>query len=129
MNAVEIAKASYQAYVDKDRDALEALIAPEFHFSSPLDNRLNRAMYFARCWPNSQRITGFEFIRVLAVGDQVFITYEGTSTETKVFRNTEIMTIRDGQIEEVEVYFGWSVPHKASEGGFIDTDAANASPP
>lgn len=46
----EVARASYRAYVDKDRDAIEALIAPDFHFTSPLDNRLDRDAYLARCW-------------------------------------------------------------------------------
>jgi hypothetical protein len=36
------------------------------------------------------------------------------------FRNTEILTIRDQHIVDVEVYFGWSVPHKAPQGGFMD---------
>jgi hypothetical protein len=50
---VEIARASYEAYVAKDRAAIEALIAEDFHFTSPLDNRIDRTTYFARCWPNS----------------------------------------------------------------------------
>jgi hypothetical protein len=28
------------------------------------------------------------------------------------------MTVRDGKIVEVEVYFGWSIPHEAPEGGW-----------
>jgi len=53
---VEVTRASYLAYVSKDRAAIEALIADDFHFTSPLDNRLDRATYFERCWPNSQMI-------------------------------------------------------------------------
>jgi hypothetical protein len=63
-----IAQAAYRAYVTKDRAALEALLADEFHFTSPLDNRLDR----------------------------------------------------DRHIVEVEVYFGWSLPHKAPRGSFVD---------
>jgi hypothetical protein len=37
------------------------------------------------------------------------------------FRNTEILTIRRSQIVNVEVYFGWSIPHEAPDGGFVDT--------
>lgn len=47
-DAVAIARASYEAYVAEDRAAIEALIAPDFHFTSPLDNRLDRATYFER---------------------------------------------------------------------------------
>jgi len=56
---IAVARASYRAYVDKDRAAIEALIAADFHFTSPLDNRIDRATYFARCWPNSANIAVF----------------------------------------------------------------------
>ena len=45
---------------------------------------------------------------------------KGRNTNGKRFRNTEILTIRDNQIIEVEVYFGWSLPHKAPHGEFVD---------
>ena len=113
-----IARASYLAYVNKDCPAIEALIAPDFHFTSPLDNRIDREAYFRRCWPNSNSIENFDFIHVVPHGDKVFVTYEGRNTDGKKFRNTEILTIRNGQLTEVEVYFGWSIPHEAIEGGF-----------
>ena len=50
--SIAIARANYEAYVTKDRSAIEPLIAEDFHFTSPLDNRINRATYFERCWPN-----------------------------------------------------------------------------
>jgi len=115
----DIARRSYQAYADSDRAALEPLIAEDFHFSSPLDNRLDRATYFERCWPNNEHITGFDFVRLIAQGDAVFVTYEGTSVSGKRFRNSEVLTIRGSQIVEVEVYFGWNVPHDAPPGGFL----------
>jgi ketosteroid isomerase-like protein len=117
---VTIARACYQAYVDKDRGAAEALIADDFHFSSPLDNRLDRTTYFARCWPNSQMTASFDFINLVPDGDRVFVTYVGRTTSGKQFRNTEVLTIRNQKIAEVEVYFGWTIPHEAPEGGFID---------
>jgi ketosteroid isomerase-like protein len=52
--------------------------------------------------------------------DRVFVIYEGHRPNGQSFRNTEIVTVRDGQIIEVEVYFGWSLPHKAKPGGFTD---------
>ena len=121
-DAISIAKASYEAYVRKDRAAIEALIAPDFHFTSPLDNRLDRATYFARCWPNSEGIKGFDFVHVVADGSRVFVTYEGRESGRR-FRNTEVVTVRGQQLVEVEVYFGWSIPHEAAPGGFIDKAA------
>jgi ketosteroid isomerase-like protein len=117
---VAIARASYEAYVAKDRATIEGLIAPDFHFTSPLDNRLDRATYFERCWPNSRTIEDFQFVHLLPDGERVFVTYEGQASGGRRFRNTEILTVRDGKIIEAEVYFGWSLPHKAPPGGFVD---------
>jgi ketosteroid isomerase-like protein len=117
----DIARASYLAYVQKDRAAIEALIGEDFHFTSPLDNRLDRETYFKRCWPNSETITDFEFIDVVVHGERVFVLYEGTSLRGRRFRNAERLTIRGDKIVEAEVYFGWSLPHDAPEGGFVDS--------
>lgn len=119
-DASDIARACYQAFIDKDRAAIEALLDPDFHFTSPLDNRLDREAYFERCWPNSERIRACTFKHVLPIGETVFVTYEGETVGGKGFRNTEILTIRNGKIVEVEVYFGWSLPHPAPDGGFVE---------
>jgi hypothetical protein len=115
-----IAQAAYRAYVTKDRAALEALLARDFHFTSPLDNRLDRETYFSRCWPNSEVVEAFDFVHLVTDASRVFVTYEGRNTNGHRFRNTEILTIRNQHIVEVEVYFGWSLPHKAPAGGFVD---------
>jgi hypothetical protein len=116
-----IAKTVYRAYVDKNRSILEPLIANDFHFTSPLDNRIDRRTYFERCWPNSEWITDFRFIYTEQVGERVFVTYEGHSKSGRGFRNTEILTIQNGKIIDAEVYFGWSLPHEAPSGNFIDS--------
>ncbi len=117
----DIARAVYQAYVAKDRSSAEALIAPDFHFTSPLDNRIDRAVYFARCWPNSEHFESFKLVHpVITDGNRVVVTYECTTLTGKRFRNTEVLTVRDGQLIEAEVYFGWNIPHKARTGGFVD---------
>ena len=117
---VAIARAAYEAYVAKNRAAIEKLIAADFHFTSPLDNRIDRATYFARCWPHSEQVDGFNFINLVPDRDRVFVTYEGHTKNGECFRNTEIVRIRDGRIVEVEVYFGWSIPHKAKPDGFVE---------
>jgi len=122
-NPADIARASYLAYVRKDRAAIEALIGEDFHFTSPLDNRLDRNTYFTRCWPNSETITDFQFIDVVVHGEQVFVVYEGTSVRNRRFRNTERLTVRGGKIVEAEVYFGWSLPHDAPDGGSVKSGA------
>ena len=70
-----IARAVFDAYVAKDRPAIELLVAPDFHFTSPLDNRLDRATYFTRCWPNSKSVRAFEYRELFAHGDRVWVTY------------------------------------------------------
>ena len=99
---------------------MERVLADDFHFSSPLDNRLDRKTYFERCWPNSARLRDFEFVNLASFdGRKVFVTYIATNLDGKRFRNTEVMTLRGDEIVEVEVYFGWSIPHEAKPGGFI----------
>ncbi|WP_199194712.1 nuclear transport factor 2 family protein [Phyllobacterium phragmitis] len=117
---IVVARRSYRAYADNDRAAIEAVIGDDFYFTSPLDNRIDRRTYFERCWPNSEMISDFRFIRLVQHEDQVFVTYEGKTNAGRRFRNTEILTVRDGKIIEAEVYFGWSIPHEAQVGGFID---------
>lgn len=123
-DAATIARECYAAYVRKDRVAIEELIDEAFHFTSPLDNRIDRRTDFERCWPNSQKTAKFDFVHVLAHEDKVFVTYEATNNGGGRFRNTEILTIRQQKIVEVEVYFGWSMPHAAPEGGFTTSNDA-----
>ena len=120
-DTIAVARACYDAYVKKDRRAIEALVAEDFHFTSPVDNRLDRTTYFKRCWPNSSNIRDFHFLHLVPNNDRVFVTYVGRDTNGHRFQNTEIITVRGKQIVNVEVYFGWSIPHEAPEGSFIDS--------
>ena len=115
MNASELVRGCFAAYAKKDREAIEALLADDFHFTSPLDNRIDRKTYFEVCWPNSDRIDGFDIERLAVDGDHAFVTYEGRMGKER-FRNTEVHTVRGNEIVEVEVYFGWSLPHPAKPG-------------
>jgi hypothetical protein len=58
---ISIVRKAYQAYVANDRAMIESVIADDFHFTSPLDNRIDRRTYFDRCWKNSEMITGIDF--------------------------------------------------------------------
>jgi hypothetical protein len=116
---VAVARAAYEAYARKDRVAMEALVAPEYRFTSPLDNGLDRTTYFARCWPNSAQFASIDLVHATAAGEQVFVVYEGQTIAGKRFRNCEVHTVRKGQLVATEVYFGWDLPHKAKPGGFI----------
>ena len=117
---VAVSRACLQAYVDKDRAAIEALVADDFRFTSPLDNGLDRATYFERCWPNSASMGSAEVVEGVEDGERVFVVYEATSAG-KRFRNCEMHTVRGGRLVEVEVYFGWNLPHPAAAGGFVES--------
>lgn len=125
-DAAATVRACYQAYVDSDRDTIEALISDDFRFTSPLDNGLNRETYFERCWPNHEHCEAFEFVHVQPAGERVFIVYEVKSSRGNTFRNCEMLIVEGGKITEIEVYFGWNLPHDAPEGGFINRGQAPA---
>jgi len=115
---VSVARASYDAYVRKDRAAMDAIVADDYRFTSPLDNALDRATYFERCWPNSLGLAGFDIIHATQDGERAFIVYEAHASG-KLFRNCELHTVRNGKLIATEVYFGWDLPHKAPFGGFV----------
>jgi ketosteroid isomerase-like protein len=106
---LQIVRACYGAYESGDRDILEQLLTDDFTFSAPPDVGIDRATYFERCWPNAERTKAFEFKRLLEANDEVFVTYESTTTDGRRFRNTEIFGFDDNKISRVEVYFGWDV--------------------
>ena len=117
-----VARGCLEAYIAKDRAAIEALIAKDYHFTSPIDNVLDRETYFARCWPNSEAMTGFDYIYQMEDGDHAFIVYEAHTRFGQTFRNSEVYTVRDGKLIATEVYFGWDLPHRAPQGGFIENN-------
>jgi ketosteroid isomerase-like protein len=117
---LETAKAVFEAYVAKDRATIDRLLAEDFHFTSPLDNALDRRAYFEICWPNSHSTERFDFKYLSESDDRVFVTYEAQSCGGRRFRNTEVLTIRGQQVVAVEVYFGWNVPHDVPVGKHRD---------
>jgi ketosteroid isomerase-like protein len=107
---LDLARAAYRAYETGDRELIESLIADEFAFHAPPDPQLDRAGYFARCWPNAGLIAAYEIVRLIERGDEVVVTYESTKTDGARFRNTEVLRFAGDRIAEVEVYFGWDLP-------------------
>ena len=104
----ELVEGFYRAYERQDRAALEAAMTEDFAFSSPQDDRIGRAEFFERCYPNPDLI-GFDFVRVLETGDEVVVTYEFARKQGGRTRNTEVLRLRDGRIASVECYWGWVV--------------------
>ena len=82
------------------------MLSDEFTFSSPLDDRIDKAAYFARCWPRGDHQSALQIEKVFGEVDEVFVTYSCAQPDGTRFRNTEFFRTEAGRIVQVEVYFG-----------------------
>lgn len=99
-------RAYYRAYETGDRAIVEQLLSDRFTFTSPLDDRIDRATYFAKCWPGTEHLRHFE-IRQLIVNDgYALIRYEAESTDGSRFENVEHFELDGNQVNHIDVYFG-----------------------
>jgi len=96
----------YAAYGSKDRQVVEDLLSDDLTFSSPQDDHIDRATYFAKCWPNSARMGTIEVERLCRQQDEVFVRYRLETLGGGQFRNVEILRFRGSKIVEIDVYFG-----------------------
>jgi ketosteroid isomerase-like protein len=104
----EIVRALFAAYRSNDRKAVEDSFTDDFRFTSPYDDRIDKATYFERCWRNSDWIERHELERILVQGDEAFVTYECVARGGKSFRNTEFFAFAGDKITRIDVYFGAS---------------------
>jgi ketosteroid isomerase-like protein len=109
MGKIDIARQCYCAYETKDRKLLESLLAEDFVFSSPRDDYIDRATYFARCWPNSDKTRKFTFEFLAEQGPEVVVRYVLELTDGSRFRNMETLRFADDRISAVDVYFGRTI--------------------
>ena len=101
-----IVRAQFEAFRDRRREDSEALLAADFTFTSPYDDAISRDAFFERCWPNGDRFEDLRIERVATDANGAYITYLVTTDTGEQFRNTEYLTVSNGQIRAVEVYFG-----------------------
>ena len=123
-NPLSIVRACLDAYVSKDHQAIERLIHEDYRFTRPLDNALSRTTYFDRCWPNSEQITGFDFISGTDEGKRAYIVYEGHTKDGKTFRELRGPHDKGRQPHHYGSVFGWDLPHPASPGDFIESESS-----
>jgi ketosteroid isomerase-like protein len=116
---IETVRRLFQAFNDNDRAAAEALIAEDCRFTTPRDNGIDRANFFARCWPRDNGVGDFRIERTFVDGDTVVTIFEAETRDGRRLRNMGLNRLRDGRIFEAEAYFGWALPHPAAPGGFI----------
>jgi ketosteroid isomerase-like protein len=123
-----VVRACLKAYVDKERKAIEELLASDYHFTSPIDNALDRATFLRICWPNSEIIARFDEIYAVEIGDHALVVYEAHTSTGRRFRNSEVHTVRGGKLVATEVYFGWAVPHKVPQGTHVESSGGHGHP-
>jgi hypothetical protein len=106
----EIARQSYLAFAQAERQFFEDRLSDDFTFSSPPDPQLDRAGWFERCWPGAGRGQEFTFVRLVEAGDEVIVSYDLRRPDGSGGRNTEVLTFDEqDRIVRTEVYFGWSL--------------------
>src|SRR5271154_4358368 len=88
----KLIRSYYTAYETKDWGMLESILADGFTFSSPVDEHISLKEYKEKCWPNSASIKKFELVKLIVKGDEGFATYNGWTTDGRLFRNTEYFT-------------------------------------
>lgn len=103
----ELARRYYQVYQSVDRAAMEALLAPDFVFTSPWDDHIDRARYFSHCWPHAGEFRFRDDMKVFVRGDEAVVVYETEGKQGGTFHNAELLRIQDGQIRSIDVFFGF----------------------
>ena len=106
LQAVETVRVLFAAYLANDRQTVENMLADDFRFTSPYDDRIDKASYFARCWRVSDWIARHELERICVDGDAAFVTYQCVAKDGKSFRNTEVFVFAGDKVSRIDVYFG-----------------------
>jgi ketosteroid isomerase-like protein len=99
-------RAIFAAYLSNDRKAVEDFLTDDFRFTSPYDDGIDKATYFARCWRGSDWIERHELEKIVVEGNEAFVTYQCVAKGGKAFRNTEFFVFEGDRIKRIDVYFG-----------------------
>ncbi|WP_327316515.1 nuclear transport factor 2 family protein [Streptomyces sp. NBC_01235] len=106
----DVVEAAFRHYRAQNRDAALPLYADDFTFTSPQDDHIDKTAFFERCFPTADRMTEQRLLYVTpADAELVFAYYEYELTTGGRHRNVEAITVRNGLIREVQVFFGGRV--------------------
>lgn len=107
MSNVDVVRKSFAAYLAQDRDVAEALFSSQLRFTSPQDDHIDKAAYMERCFPTAGRLRSQTLLHVVEADQRdVFAMYEYELKSGERHRNAELITVEDGKIVEVQVFFG-----------------------
>ncbi len=99
----------FDTYRTGDRAAIEALLSDDFTFTSPRDDRIDRAACFERCWPGAGSFAFHHLQEIHVRGQACLVLYDAELRGGKRLRNAEYIRFRDGRITSIEVFFGRAV--------------------
>jgi ketosteroid isomerase-like protein len=102
----KIIRGVFAAYMANDRKAVEDALTDDFRFTSPYDDEIDKAIYFERCWRNTDWIERHELEKIFVEGDEAFVTYKCLARGGKNFRNTEFFSFEGAKVRRIDVYFG-----------------------
>jgi ketosteroid isomerase-like protein len=105
-NEAGMIRAIFAAYLANDRKAVEDALTEDFRFTSPYDDAIDKATYFARCWRDTGWIERHELEKIFVEGDEAYVTYRCVAGDGKSFRNTEFFSFAGDKVKRIDVYFG-----------------------
>ncbi len=106
MSPEEIVRTYVDCFKTRDRDRCSELLGADFTFTSPYDDHIDKTAYFERCWPGGDTMESFDIEDIGVSSGRVFMRYTAKWPDKPAFRNVEVMTVEDGRMTSVEVYFG-----------------------
>jgi ketosteroid isomerase-like protein len=110
MPDIDVVRAQLEAYLSQNLAASERLLADDLTFTSPQDDHIGKAAFLERCFPTADRLRSQRILELVSAGDDgVFLMYEYELKTGDRHRNTEFITVRDGKITEIQVFFGGRV--------------------
>jgi len=104
----EIIRKWYGAWVNKDVDTFNMLLADDFAFSSAAgDDHISKSTFKKQCWDTQvEFIDHVDLERITTGAEDAFVKYLGHTKNGNSFRNEEYFRIKNGKLESLECYFG-----------------------
>ena len=76
MTDIDIVRAAVDAYQRQDAVAADRLVAPDFVFTSPRDNHVDKAAYLEVRFPTADRFSDYESLEMVETANGVLSLYE-----------------------------------------------------
>ncbi|WP_218220287.1 nuclear transport factor 2 family protein [Nesterenkonia sp. Act20] len=104
---LETALAQFAAYRVGDIHAARVLLDEDMTFTSPQDDHLDKLTFLEVCFPTAEQFLRQEITLAVEVSpDTVMLRYTAQRAGQPPFSNVELLTVVEGHITEIRVYFG-----------------------